>query len=276
MLAVLVLIFFALVRPRIVAEQSWQAIRMSGTLRIGTNPELAPFSFYDASGWQGFDAELGHELASRLDLSLTADPVGYDGLYDALMTRRTDIALSAVVIDPSRTQDVAYSQPYFDSGLRVIAPVTMTRSKTLRSGDPASSLSGGRIAVAFGSEADRAGRHLERRIAGVSREVVADEAHVLDAIRIGTSDVGIVSADTALKAGCARIDQGARVQPSTLDARRDASVWLWQCVPLQPVPFVVAVRDDDTRLLDEIDRALNAMEADGTLNRLAEKWFRAP
>ena len=63
----------------------------AGALRVGIDPGIRPFSFQDASGWHGFDADVANELAARLNLRVQAVTVGYDGFYDALTRNVVDV-----------------------------------------------------------------------------------------------------------------------------------------------------------------------------------------
>jgi polar amino acid transport system substrate-binding protein len=70
---------------------------------------------------------------------------GYDGLYDGLYTDQVDMLISALVIDPTRTKDFAYSEPYFNAGQVLVSPAgnPLTRVEEL---------TGRVLAVEVGSE----------------------------------------------------------------------------------------------------------------------------
>ena len=95
-----------------IAQVHWQMLQQRGVLVVGIDPSTQPFSFYDQSGWNGFEADLTRELAQRLQLRLAIEPVGYDTLYDALKLERVDIIISSVMADPSQNEAVRYSHPY--------------------------------------------------------------------------------------------------------------------------------------------------------------------
>ena len=175
---------WASISPAVQAELNWRELRARGTLRIGIDPGIQPFSFYDESGWSGFDADLARELATRLNLNLSSDSVGYDSMYDALQTQRIDLALSAVSPDPNRTADVAYSLAYFDAGIRAVS---------LSAINTPADLGGKRVAVGLGTEADRLVRFWERRVPHLQRLPLPNDAAALAALRSGQADVALVS-----------------------------------------------------------------------------------
>jgi ABC-type amino acid transport substrate-binding protein len=253
MLALAIAAVFVLrgVLPAVTAEQSWRAVRSRGTLRVGTDPSWQPFSFYGASGWEGFDADLAAALAARLGLRLEPIPVGFDGRYDALNTGLVDVAISAVVADPAQT--AGFSVAYADVGSRLIVPVAAQFAR-------AEDLAGKRLGVARGSAADRAARYWQRRLAAVDLNLFDDDAAVLQALRNGAIDAALIDGVEAMRLGC----------PTTGDAGGHAADWL--CVAIAPNPYVVAMRASDTRMQTEVDAALRAFIADGTIERLRAKW----
>ncbi|MGQ9814995.1 MAG: ABC transporter substrate-binding protein [Candidatus Roseilinea sp.] len=232
------------------ADAQWDELRARGALRVAVDAGWWPFSFFDEVGWQGLDAELTREIARRLQLAVQPDPVGYDALYDALHLKRSDIAVSAVVVDPARTATIAYSAAYFDAGVHMVV-----------FGNPAirrpQDLEGRRVAVALGSDADRVARYWERRLANLRRVTTEDEADAVSAARAGRVDAALVEAWTALR--------------ETRGLADDEVV----LISVEPRLYAIAMRSDNMRLLAAVNEALSEMRADGTLRQLIDRWVAA-
>ncbi len=246
-------LLFLLVRPTASAEERWQAIRARGLWRVGIDPGVYPFSFYGQQGWDGFDAELMRELSRRVGLDVQAVPVGYDALYDAIIAGHVDLAMSALVADPARIADFRYSRPYVDVGLRAISP---SASPVRDVGD----LRGRCVVAALGSEGDRAARWLERRIPGMMRQHALSEDDAIAQVLAGRCDIAIVSGQHALNEGCPLLDH----RPSRNRI---------YCFVLQSKPYVVAFSSQDRRAVEVFDALLSEIIADGTLERIAQRWF---
>ena len=240
---VVVSLLTLMLRPVLQAELRWRAIQQRGVLRIGIDPGWQPFSYYDAQGWAGYDAQLATELGKRLRLTIQTDPVGYDATIDALQTDRTDIGLSALTPDPTRTEDVAYTQAYFDAGPRLI-----TRQPVAGFPD----LTGQRVGVLLGSEADQLLRHWVRRVPYLQAVWFDSDAEVLEALVQGRTDAALVDA-LALPIARNRIINANASFTLTAD---------WHIVSLQPRPYVIAVRKDNTALLRVLNQALAEIEAE--------------
>lgn len=241
---------FIFARPLVIAQQRWDAIRAAGVLRVGIDPGTRPFSFQDDNDWQGFDADVANEMAARLNLRVQPVLVGYDALYDALTRDVVDVSMSAVSPDGSKGADFIFSAAYVDAGVRLLRRDT-DRYRGI------ADLQNAKLAAALGSEADRVARWMERRVAGVQRSTVNDDAAAINGLRIGTFDAVLVDGVSVLGTACEPI------------APREQTT----CVAIQPKPYVIAARADGARMIDAINATLLDMQRDGTLNRLAEKWF---
>ena len=97
-------------------DDSWQRIEQSGTLRVGLDPTWPPFENLEGESLSGIDIDMMRDIGDELGLAVHFDLIGYDGLYDALLTGRVDVLASALIVDETRTRDFAYSEPYFNAG----------------------------------------------------------------------------------------------------------------------------------------------------------------
>jgi arginine/lysine/histidine/glutamine transport system substrate-binding and permease protein len=227
----------------------WDRIRTAGVLRVGMDASFPPFEMIAAGGaLQGFDVDLARELGCRLGLEVTFTAnLPYDGLYDALAVGQVDLVASALVIDPSRTADFAYSTPYFDAGQVLVVRHGQTGIERMED------LAGQRLAVELGSLGDETARAWSGRLADLSVVQQETAQAALALLAQGGADAALVDHVSALAAGAAALEiVGA---------------------PVVEEPLALAMRADDRGLQRAVDRALAAMEADGTLERLLGRWL---
>ena len=127
-------------------DSTLKAIAHSGTLKIGTTGDYAPFSFSKLDGdacknqplssterdedtsesqkacaaWsnslQGIDIALGESLANYLGFRLAWVPTSWPTLMQDLREHKFDIALSGISITPQRLAQAAFSAPYHEGG----------------------------------------------------------------------------------------------------------------------------------------------------------------
>lgn len=230
----------------------WNRVQASGTLRVGMDASFPPFESIGPDGTpRGLDVDLASEISSRLDLETQfVVNLPYDGLYDALTAGRVDIVISALVVNPARTADYAYSRSYFNAGQVLVAREAESESASIRD------LEGHSLAVVLGTDGDRVGREWERRTSDLTLVQFRTPAEVLEALRDGKTDTALVDHVSAL----AGTGEG-----TGLTIVDDA---------VTEVPYACAVPADSATLLREVNRALLTMEQDGTMDQLIDKWLR--
>lgn len=233
-------------------DRSLETIRSLGVLRVGLDPSFPPFETVDANGQiVGFDVDLAQALARQWDVQVQIEPIGFDGLLDAIWAGRVDMVISALPLDPRFTRDLAYSQPYFDGGLFL---VTRGDDTTIQQ---ANDLADRRLAVEWGSDADAQGRQLRTRLPGLALASFQTPADALDAVMAGLADAALVDGVTARQFVAKDAGLAARiVEP-----------------PLVSAPYVIAMPVKARTLQRAVDEALQGMRDDGTLRRLEERWF---
>ena len=102
------------------ADATWEQMQQRGTWRVGMDPSFPPFESLDESGTPiGYDVELAERLAQQWGLEAEIVAIGFDSLVDALQAGKIDSVVSALPLDPRLTKDIAYSEPYFEAGVRL-------------------------------------------------------------------------------------------------------------------------------------------------------------
>jgi ABC-type amino acid transport substrate-binding protein len=112
------LLWVLLTRPQ---DTAWERLQRGGSLRVALDPSFPPFEDTNDQGeLVGFDIDLAREIGRRLAIPVTFLPIAFDGLADAVMAGKADVVISAFPYDERLTEDVRYSQPYFEEGLVMV------------------------------------------------------------------------------------------------------------------------------------------------------------
>lgn len=93
------------------------AIREAGKLYIGVNLGMAPFAAQTASGYEGFDVDLGDAIARHLGLEPVFVATTPDSMTDALNSNQIDMALSA----PAEVPGLVVAQVYYQDAQALFA-----------------------------------------------------------------------------------------------------------------------------------------------------------
>ena len=234
-----------MVRPE--KDATWERLQGGGQLRVAVDPSFPPFDDVNAQGEiTGFDIDLASALAQRLGTSPEFIVIAFDGLVDAVLAGKADVVISAFPLDQRLSEDVRYSQPYFDAGL-----VWVTRAESGLT-DP-QQLAQTTVAVEWGSQGDAWAR--AQKLPRVVRYETPDAT--LAAVLAQEADAAaIVDAVSA----------GLFPQPGLMI----------HTPPLTSDPYVIVMPKDAPKLAAAVDAALAEIIAEGEWTRLAEKYFSYP
>lgn len=92
------------------------------TLKVVTDPSFVPFEMMDQETGDmiGFDMDIIAEVAERAGFDYNLNTMDFNGIIPALQTGNVDIAIAGITITEERGQIVDFSDPYYDSGLRIL------------------------------------------------------------------------------------------------------------------------------------------------------------
>ncbi len=213
-----------------------------GKFTFAASGEYKPFSFMKGNKMVGYDISVGNEIAKRLGLTPNQQKAKFSGIVSGVQGHRYDAAVASHTITPEREKHVNFSIPYYYSGPQIFVRPG-SNIKTL------SDLKGKDIAVSRGSTYAKLATQQTSKVSYYDSDVVA-----LEALAKGRHDAVITDAITGQNA----IHGGLKLQGEAM---------------LGVSKQAVAVPKDRPDLLKAINKALKAMEADGTLAKLGKQWI---
>jgi proton glutamate symport protein len=102
-------------------DSSLKSISANGVLRVGYNPYVIPFCYFNANReLVGFDVSYAYQLARSLNVNLELIPYEWESLASDLQAGKFDLAISGIYITPERLQTVGVSRAYYESPIALI------------------------------------------------------------------------------------------------------------------------------------------------------------
>ncbi|MHA6532399.1 amino acid ABC transporter substrate-binding protein [Paenibacillus sp. BAC0078] len=231
------------------AQNSLEAIKASGKLRIGTEGTYAPFTFHDTSGkLTGFDVEIAEEVAKRLGVQPEFFETQWDGLFAGMDAKRFDVIFNEVSITDERKVKYAFSDPYIVSKAVLIVS---EKNKDIKS-----------FADLKGK---KAGQSLTSNLSAIAREngaeIVAIEGfnQAIDLLTSGRIDATVNDGLSYLDLKKQRPDVKIKVVDEIAEGSHSAATFL----------------KGNDELVKAVNEALSAMKSDGTYLKISEKYFGA-
>lgn len=246
-------------------------------ITIATDGAYAPWSFQGPNrNLEGFDIDIANHLCERMKASCTIVSQDFDSLIPGLTAGKFDAIVAALGITDKRKEAIAFSSPYANTKAGFFARGDGSLGK-LTDTDSVYSLTGDAARASAAIEALKG--ELRGKVIGV--QTASSLADFVETNFKGIVDVrlykglpealldleneridGIFGADAALAAFTSNPKYGAygMVGPKFVGGTINQGI-------------AVGLRKQDQELKARFDAAVAAAAADGTIARLARKWF---
>lgn len=219
-------------------------------LVMAVNAEYAPFESKNESGTiEGFDVDLNQALADKLGYTFELDDMDFTGLIGSITSKRCDYIISALSSNEKRKKVVDFSQGYY-------TPVTVILCPKDSGIESSADLKGKKIGVTLGTEFES----FSKTIKGA--KTITYESIATSIPLIGTSelDACIMDSSNAFEY-CNKYDN-----------------LTYKVVPMNEIKGVLdnpycIVLPKNSEYVDIFNKALDELEADGTMEKLQTKWF---
>ena len=222
----------------------------SGTIIVGVDATYPPFAVDNGESLYGIDIDLGNALAEQMDMPIRFVNMGFDGLYDALIDGQVDIVISALLVNSARTNDVRYTQPYFDNGL-----VLVSDTPNLQTVD---NLPNQSVALEYGSIAHSQANFWEQRLDPFTIMPYELPNYALDAVRLDHSEFALV--DTT----------------SYWLYRGQNPDWESNSERVTNAFYAIATRYDREATWVWVNVELGRLKRDGVVQDILDRWFESP
>ena len=216
-------------------------------LRVVTDATFPPMEFQKDGKRTGFDIELIEALAAAMGRKVEWIDIDFKGLIPALISKRADLAMSAIYITDERRKVVDFSDPYFAGGLVVLT----TRAGPIKS---LKDLDGKKVTVQVGTKSVG---YLKDNYPKVERVEVEKNQEMFNLVEIGRADAAVTGKPAAKV--FAQAKPALHVLPEQMTTE----------------DYGIAIRKDAPEIRDAVNAALKKIKADGSYDKLVQKWFEA-
>lgn len=220
------------------------------TVRVATEASYPPFETINDQTKQpeGFDIDLMDAVGKKAGFTPQYQNTPFDSVLAGIATCQFDAAVSAITVTDERKQKMNFSDSYIAAG-----QIVAVRKDTMDINGP-QDLQGKTIGV----QASTTGEMEAKKIAGAT-------VKPYDAVDLAFLDLMNKQVDAVI------VDN-----PTTLTyVNKSPDKLKVVGEPFTDEHYGIAVCKKNTELLDKINKALAELKADGTIQKLQEKWLTA-
>ena len=216
-----------------------------GTLTIGSDIPYPPFEQGKPPDYTGFDVDLMDAIAKKLNLQPKWVDTAFGTIFSDEQAGKFDIVASSTTITPAREKKVTFSDPYFKAD----------QSLMVQKGSDLASTSDITSDTSIGVQEGTTGQDYAENKTDATVQAYAGIGTAFNALQAGQVD-GVIN-DFAVSAFALK-------KYPELDVVQTIQTGESYGFPMQK---------ENTALQDAVNGALKDLIADGTYEKIFEKWF---
>ena len=223
-------------------------------LRIGTEGAYAPFNYTNADGTLGgFDIEIANAIC--VDMQVTCEIVAqdWDGIIPGLKAGKYDAIVAAMSVTPERAQQVAFTDPYFSNALVFLAKKDSTFDPAKVTDINAHSIAAQRSTISS--------QWLENTYPKADMKLYDTLSNAFLDLGAGRVDAMISDKLPAIEWLSSTSGNNYVLKGAEIDINDN---------------FAIAVRPNDEALQAKINTSLSNIKANGTYDKINQKYFAVP
>ena len=223
-----------------------------GKLIMSTNAEFPPYEMTtDDGGFAGIDIEIAEAIAEKLGLELVIDDMDFDGALLAVQQGKSDMVMAGVTVNEKRLKVMDFSNSYA-TGVQVVivkegSDVTMDNL-----GDKLIGTQRGTTGYIYASDTPENGGYGEDHVVAYDSGITA-----VQALMNGQVDAVII--DNAPAQEFVKANPGLTILEGE---------WAVE-------DYAIGFAKGNTELKEAVNKALAELTADGTIQKIIDKYITA-
>lgn len=218
------------------------------TLTMATNAEFPPYEYKEGDKVVGIDAEVAQAIADKLGMKLEIVDTKFDAIIPGVQSGKYDMGMAGMTVTPEREQSVAFSDSY----------ATGIQSIIVKQGSDIKSVDGL-------SEKTKIGVQL-----GTTGDIYAKDDFGDEAVQEYDKGADAVQALLAGKIDCVIIDN----EPAKSFVAANEGLEILKTSYAEE-DYAICFKKDNTELQTKVNDALKELIADGTLQKIVNKYITA-
>ena len=223
-------------------------------LSMATNAEFPPYEQVEGEDVVGIDVDIAQAIADKLGMELKVDNMNFDSIIPAITSGKDAIGAAGMTVTDERKKNVDFTDSYA-TGVQVVivredSKITDVKDLTTKGADNT-------IGVQLGTTGDI-----------YCTSDIQDKG--FGKVQQFNKGADAVQALVSGKIDCVVIDN----QPAKEFVKANKGLKILDTEYVTE-DYAIAVAKDNTELKDKINGALNELKAEGTIQKILDKYIKA-
>ncbi|MBR2860265.1 MAG: transporter substrate-binding domain-containing protein [Clostridia bacterium] len=230
-------------------------VKEAGKLVIATSPDFPPFENLENGEVVGIEIDILKLVCQDLGVELVIEQMDFSAVLPGVQAAKYDVGVSGITITEKRQKNMLFTQPYYEAAQVIV----------VKEGSPIT------------SKADLAGKKVSAQTGTTAEEYCLEKGYAVSSFE-ANSDAQLALLNGNVDAWV--IDNCTAKEMVELHNSEDAAnplVILSDIMTTEPYAFAFAFGSED--LVEAVDKSLDKLLADGTIQSIFDKYeyeYEAP
>ncbi|MBO8434324.1 MAG: basic amino acid ABC transporter substrate-binding protein [Tyzzerella sp.] len=216
----------------------------SSVITLATNAEFPPYEYYEGQEIVGIDVDFINAIGEKLGKEIVIEDMAFDSIIPAIQSGKADIGMAGMTVTEDRLANVDFTETYVHTSQAIIVN---TDSDAIKS---SADLEGKTIGVQLGTTGDTYAGDVTDKVERYNKGFEA-------AMALSQGKIDAVVIDESVAKALAEGTENLAV----LDE------------PFTEEDYAIAVKKGNQELVDELNKAINELKEDGTLQSIVDKYI---
>lgn len=234
-------------------------------LTMATNAAFPPYEYKDGDNFVGIDVEIATEIAKKLGMELEIADVEFGSIIGGVQSGKYDFGMAGMTVTDERKESVNFSNTYATAVQSVIVPADSTYKSFEEfytgfdaEGNPTGVKDGIKIGVQQDTTGDIYSSDKPEKW-GFGEDNVTRYKVGADAVQaLKTNKVTAVIIDNEPAKAFVAANDGLKILEGAYAEEE----------------YAICVSKENNELLEKINKALDELKADGTIQKIVDKYIK--
>src|SRR6186997_1838389 len=225
-------------------------------LKVGSTPTGIPFTFLDTktNTIQGIMVDLVTEIGKDAGFQVQIEPMQFSALVPSLTSSKIDIISAAMFATAARKEVIDFSDAVYTYGEGLVVPKADAKNYASQE-DLKGATVGAQVGTAFVDALKKTGLFSEVKVYDTIPDILRDVN--AGRLKAGFADFPILAYN---------LKQGAFGEVRLVDSYKPVTVGT----------VAIGIRKTDQELLGKVNASLAKLKANGTLDKILDRWGLKP
>ncbi len=219
---------------------------------VGTSPDYYPWCYTEAGKLQGFEIDAWNEIGKKAGYDIEFKQSKFSGLFGMLDAGQIDTVAHQISTTEERRKKYDFTETYAYSGYSFV----VNKDKDIKSLED---LKGKKVGCTLGGNGEKTLKKLNEEKGLNIKVLTYDQTPMEKDVEIGRLDaawIGTVKAKTV-------------IEKEKMDLKLYDPKYVFE---INQYPFKKDGKNK--KMIEDINKAIKDMMADGTMSKLSQKWFK--